>query len=71
MKKLFILFLLSVFSFGKNILILNSYSIQLEWTKGELEGILNTLQNQKHIKKYVEFMDTKIFRPTPLRMFNY
>jgi signal transduction histidine kinase len=57
--------------FAKNILILNSYSIQLAWTKGELEGILKTLKNRNDLKKYVEFMDTKIFRPNPIRMYNY
>ncbi|GAB6073503.1 sensor histidine kinase [Nautilia lithotrophica] len=67
---LFIL-LLHISLFAKNILILNSYSIQLAWTKGELEGILNVLQDNKNLKKYIEFMDTKIFRPTPMRMYNY
>ncbi|AZV46571.1 hypothetical protein C3L23_04570 [Nautilia sp. PV-1] len=57
--------------FAKNVLILNSYSIQLAWTKGELEGILKTLRGKKDLKKYIEFMDTKIFRPNPIRMYNY
>jgi signal transduction histidine kinase len=71
MKKLLLFLIFIIPLSAKNILILNSYSIQLAWTKGELEGILETLNNEKHIKKYIEFMDTKIFRPTPLRMFNY
>ncbi|ACM92308.1 PAS/PAC sensor signal transduction histidine kinase [Nautilia profundicola AmH] len=61
----------SVVLFAKNILILNSYSIQLAWTKGELEGVLHVLKDNKDLKKYIEFMDTKIFRPTPMRMYNY
>jgi len=71
MKKALFLILFSLILSAKNILILNSYSIQLAWTKGELEGILKTLKDDKSIKKYVEFMDTKIFRPTPIRMYNY
>jgi signal transduction histidine kinase/vacuolar-type H+-ATPase subunit F/Vma7 len=56
---------------AKNVLIINSYSIQLAWTKKELEGILSELKSRKDLKKYIEFMDTKIFRPTPIRMYNY
>jgi signal transduction histidine kinase len=66
MKKIIFLFLIS-FSFSANILILNSYSIKLKWTRNELEGILNELKN-KDLNIYIEFMDTKIFRPTPKRL---
>ncbi len=50
--------------FSKNILIINSYSVQFPWTKGELEGILKTLKRDKNQHIYIEFMDTKLFRPT-------
>jgi len=71
MRALFFTLLMAVSLLAKNILIINSYSIQLAWTKGELEGILKTLKTDKSVKKYVEFMDTKIFRPTPIRLYNY
>jgi len=71
MRLISIILLFSLSLFAKNILILNSYSIQFTWTKGELEGILGELQEHKHLKKYIEFMDTKVFRPTPIRMYNY
>ncbi|MEO1928678.1 MAG: ABC transporter substrate binding protein [Nautiliaceae bacterium] len=58
--------LLFVSAFAKNILIINSYSITMGWTKKELEGILKTLKNSNKI--YVEFMNTKVFRPTPARI---
>ena len=71
LKAVLFVLLFCVSLFAKNILILNSYSIQFSWTKGELEGILSELKGYKHLKKYVEFMDTKVFRPTPIRMYNY
>ncbi|WP_456479351.1 sensor histidine kinase [Nautilia sp.] len=71
MRFLFLFFILISVSCAKNVLILNSYSIQLAWTKGELEGVLEELDKNSKLKKYIEFMDTKIFRPTPLRMYNY
>jgi len=69
MRYVLILFL-SVFLFAKNILILNSYSVDLEWTQNELKGILTSLKDDEN-KKFIEFMDTKIFRPTPERMKDY
>jgi signal transduction histidine kinase len=68
MKKVIFLFFIT-FSFATNILILNSYSIKLEWTRNELQGILEELKNQD-LNIYIEFMDTKIFRPTPKRLKN-
>jgi signal transduction histidine kinase len=68
MKKVIFLFLIS-FSFATNLLILNSYSVKLEWTRNELQGILEELKNQD-LNIYIEFMDTKIFRPTPKRLKN-
>jgi uncharacterized membrane protein len=64
-----VLFLIFIgFLFAKNVLILNSYSINLSWTKSELEGILEKLNNRSDLKIYTEFMDTKVFRPTPKRL---
>jgi signal transduction histidine kinase len=72
MKKI-ILFFLITFSFSTNILILNSYSVKLKWTRNELEGILKELEKNenKDINTYIEFMDTKLFRPTPKRLENF
>jgi len=63
--------LIFIHLFAKNVLIINSYSIQLDWTKGELEGILKKLKKRSDVKSYVEFMDTKVFRPTPIRKYNF
>lgn len=72
MKKLIFL-LISVYSFALNILILNSYSPDLEWTKVQSNTIIEILKNMniknKHL--YVEFMDTKKFPPTPERYRNF
>lgn len=43
----------------KNILILNSYSTGFYWTDGECEGIINALNSQENVVKYVEYMDWK------------
>ena len=43
----------------KNVLIINSYSKGFYWTDGECEGILNTLNSEANIVKYVEYMDWK------------
>jgi len=43
----------------KNVLILNSYSIGFYWTDGECEGILNSLNSEENVIKYVEYMDWK------------
>jgi signal transduction histidine kinase len=73
MKKLVFFFLIT-FSFATNVLILNSYSVNMRWTRNELEGILNELEkeeNKHNLTKYIEFMDTKLFRPTPERFKNF
>ena len=70
MRAIIFLLLFSVV-FAKNVLIINSYSIRLPWTKGELEGILNKINDRNDLKIFIEFMDTKYFRPTPLRMHMY
>ncbi|WP_024791514.1 HAMP domain-containing sensor histidine kinase [Lebetimonas sp. JS032] len=69
MKKIILLLFTSIL-FSLNILILNSYSAKLKWTQNELNGILNEL-NDQNLNIYVEFMDTKLFRPTPERLKNF
>lgn len=66
---LFIFFLLFVMNFEKispkanepekNVLIINSYYDGYDWTDGQCQGILNTLNNDNDIIKYVEYMDWK------------
>ncbi len=68
--KYLVVFLFTVFVFSKNILILNSYSVQFPWTRGEVEGILKNLKD-KNLKIYIEFMDTKLFAPTPEYLNNF
>jgi hypothetical protein len=62
MKKLIIL-LTAVYSFALNILILNSYSSDLEWSEKQSDTLVEKCKKlnipNKHI--YVEFMDTKRF----------
>jgi len=43
----------------KNVLIINSYSTGFYWTDGECEGILNSLNSEENVIKYVEYMDWK------------
>jgi predicted small secreted protein len=72
MKKV-VLLLIAIYSFALNILVLNSYSPDLAWTKAQSDTIIKILKNMniknKHI--YVEFMDTKKFSPTRERFKNY
>ncbi len=68
MKKTIVLLFFTVFLFAKNILVINSYSVRLKWTREEMKGILNRLEGKKNIKLYIDFMDTKQFAPTPSRM---
>ncbi len=66
---LFIFVLLLVIKFGKispkasetekNVLIINSYYSGYDWTDEQCQGILNTLNNDNDIIKYVEYMDWK------------
>jgi len=70
-KKLFLLlsllFLLTAFpkievkadKIDKNVLIINSYSTGFYWSDGECEGIINTLNSEENVIKYVEYMDWK------------
>ncbi len=64
---LFLFIILNLYS--KNILILNSYRESFEWTKMQNDTIIETLKNSNipELKIYTEFMDTKIFKPTPKR----
>ena len=43
----------------KNVLIINSYYNGYDWTDGQCQGILNTLNNDNDLIKYVEYMDWK------------
>jgi len=65
-----LLFIFNLYAY-KNVLILNSYSIKLPWTKNEVEGILKKIGDRDDLKIYVEFMDTKVFAPTKSRMQNF
>ncbi|OOM75556.1 phytochrome-like protein cph2 [Clostridium puniceum] len=44
---------------NKNVLIINSYSTGFYWTDGECEGIIDTLNSEENVMKYVEYMDWK------------
>ncbi|WP_457559979.1 ABC transporter substrate-binding protein [Caminibacter sp.] len=70
MRVIFFL-LLATFLLAKNILIINSYSVKLLWTREELKGILKLLNDKKNMNLYIEFMDTKVFRPTPSRLASF
>ncbi|NOX16246.1 MAG: PAS domain S-box protein [Epsilonproteobacteria bacterium] len=63
MKVLACLLLISTFIFGKNVLILNSYSPTSVWTQEQSSAIIDTLKTDKSINIFVEFMDTKTFKP--------
>jgi len=68
MRYIFLFFIAITFSFGKNILILNSYHLNFDWTKQQSDSILSELSKSKRDDKiYVEFMDTKRFRPSKQR----
>jgi vacuolar-type H+-ATPase subunit F/Vma7 len=72
MKKIVIL-LIAVYSFAMNILVLNSYSTDLELTKKQSDEIINSLKKMpiKDRNTYIEFMDTKKFPPNKERDKNY
>lgn len=65
-KKVIFILLFVTNIFATNILVLNSYRVNLEWTNEEFKAITNVLNNShiENIQLYTEFMDTKIFRPT-------
>ena len=65
MKSLIVLLIISVYSFGQNILILNSYHANFNWTQQQSDAIQKKLkESNRNDKVYIEFMDTKRFRPT-------
>ncbi|MEA3512575.1 MAG: hypothetical protein U9R37_03140 [Campylobacterota bacterium] len=65
---LILIFLSSLYS--KNVLVLNSYSSTFEWTKYQSRAIISALKIRDDINIYVEFMDTKKFKPTNQTMKN-
>jgi len=64
MRLFFVVLLLNISLYSKNVLILNSYSPVSKWTSEQSTSIINTLKVDKSIKIYVEFMNTKVFKPT-------
>lgn len=74
MAKLFFLLFFTLFLNAKNLLILNSYSSTLQWTKEQSESIVDAFENDETIKIYQEFMGTKVFKLTAhnqKNLFNY
>ena len=63
MKLLICMLLICTSLFSKNVLILNSYSPSSKWTAEQSSSILSTLKTDKNINLFVEFMDTKAFKP--------
>jgi signal transduction histidine kinase/vacuolar-type H+-ATPase subunit F/Vma7 len=72
MKKI-VLLVMAVYSFALNILVLNSYSSDLEWTEAQVDAIVKSLKNMniENLNIYVEFMDTKKFPLTEKRDKNF
>ena len=64
MKMFIILLVFTSTLYSKNVLIINSYSPVSAWTNAQLNSIIKTLSKDKSIKIYVEFMNTKVFKPT-------
>ena len=64
MRKILLVLSFNIYLFAQNILILNSYSSTLEWTKEQSHTIIDNLQKDKNRHVFVEFMDTKIFKPS-------
>ena len=64
-KLLLILFLFITNTYATNILILNSYRVDLGWTNEQFQAIKDSLNQSdiKNIQLNIEFMDTKLFRP--------
>jgi len=63
MKLLLSMLLISTCIFAKNVLVLNSYSPTSKWTQEQSNSIIETLKSDKNINIFVEFMDTKAFKP--------
>ena len=70
MKKIVYFLVFSAVIFAKNVLILNSYHSTFVWTKTQNDTIIHTLKNNypKNLVFYVEYMDTKRFKPTKERL---
>ncbi|MCK5110934.1 MAG: HAMP domain-containing histidine kinase [Arcobacteraceae bacterium] len=64
MKKILLIISFNAYIFANNILIINSYSSTLKWTQQQSESIIKTLNQKKDMQIFVEFMNTKIFKPT-------
>ncbi|MEA3352993.1 MAG: ATP-binding protein [Campylobacterota bacterium] len=64
MKKVVVFLLFYGYVFAQNVLLINSYSSTLEWTKAQSESIVSVLSAKKDVKLFVEYMDTKILKPT-------
>ena len=71
MKKLIVSVLFITNLFSVNILILNSYSPLIEWTAIQTHTLIKKFQTDNNIDLYIEYMNTKKFRPTPKRYKNY
>ncbi|MEA3384679.1 MAG: HAMP domain-containing sensor histidine kinase [Campylobacterota bacterium] len=71
MKKLFIIILFSIFIYANDILVLNSYSPSLQWTQEQSSTIVKNLLKNNELKIYVEFMDTKVFKPSKINDENF
>jgi two-component system sensor histidine kinase/response regulator len=56
--------LVSGLLYSKSILILNSYSATFAWTKEQYSAIVDALKEERDLDLFVEFMDTKTFKPT-------
>ena len=67
LRVLLILSLLHAYIFAKNVLILNAYSATFPWTLSQSNSIVSELNQHKDIHTFVEFMDTKQFKPTVKR----
>ncbi len=63
MKLLLYMLLISTHLFSQNVLVLNSYSPTSKWTTEQSNSIVKTLKTDKKINIFVEFMDTKAFKP--------
>jgi PAS domain S-box-containing protein len=67
--KVILIFLFCIDLFATKVLVLNSYRSTLSWTEIQSKEMIRHLQKigDVNLKIYEEFMDTKIFRPTPQR----
>jgi len=70
-KYIFTIIFFSNILFAKNVLIINSYSSTFEWTKQQSDAIIKTLKSDKDVSIFVEFMDTKVFKPTQSNQNNF